>query len=529
MKQYIASFLFGASLLGLAGSLTSCNDYLDKYPDSRMDLKTPDQLSLLLTSAYPSTYPAYLFEMYSDNADEHISPSWSEADRFQREAYHWDDITEVGGGDTPQMLWNQHYLSVNIANEVLSFIDKQSDKQRFSAQEGEAKLCRAYAMFTLANIFCVAYNPKTADAQLGLPYPSEPQDRPGTKFSRGTLAELYARIERDLTEGLALVGSTYTAPKFHFTPEAAHAFAARFFLYKQDWNKAVEHANVVLGANPAAGLRNWVLFNRQGLNGEAMPNEYVRSSAKTNLLLQVVASPWPIYAGPFGFGGRYSHGSEISEKETLESNGPWGAGETALNFSTGTNAGQPQVLFNKLPRSFKYSDRQAGIGMYYTEYAVFTADETLLTRAEAYARLGQYDRATADLNTELSVFMRKPKTFTTAELATFYKKIKYYTPDSATVRKRFHLSEPLDTATQEPLLQCILHLRRIQTMHEGLRLPDVKRYGITLYRRRFDTSGKLLAVPDTMKADDPRFAVQIPQDVISAGIEPNPRNVSSSK
>ena len=30
---------------------------------------------------------------------------------------------------------------------------------------------------------------------------------------------------------------------------------------------------------------------------------------------------------------------------------------------------------------------------------------------------------------------------------------------------------------------CILHMRRIATLHEGLRWPDIKRYGIVIYRR----------------------------------------------
>ena len=169
MKHYIASLLLGAATLGTSGTLTSCNDYLDKYPDKRMELRTPDHLAQLLTSAYPQVHPAYLLEMYSDNTDRHLSPSWAEVDRFQREAYQWDDITDVGENESPQMIWNSHYLAVNTANEVLSFISKQKDQTAFRAQSGEAKLCRAYAMLCLANVFCEAYNPTTAASHLGRP------------------------------------------------------------------------------------------------------------------------------------------------------------------------------------------------------------------------------------------------------------------------------------------------------------------------------------------------------------------------
>ena len=75
------------------------------------------------------------------------------------------------------------------------------------------------------------------------------------------------------------------------------------------------------------------------------------------------------------------------------------------------------------------------------------------------------------------------------------------------------------------MLQCILQLRRLVTMHEGLRMQDVKRYGIVIYRRQVDASQNVLKVTDEMRANDPRRAVQLPQDVINAGLKPNPRTL----
>ena len=50
-------------------------------------------------------------------------------------------------------------------------------------------------------------------------------------IERGTLAELYQKIEADMLKGIALVGTKYAKPKFHFTKQAAYAFATRFYLY----------------------------------------------------------------------------------------------------------------------------------------------------------------------------------------------------------------------------------------------------------------------------------------------------------
>ena len=75
-----------------------------------------------------------------------------------------------------------------------------------------------------------------------------------------------------------------------------------------------------------------------------------------------------------------------------------------------------------------------------------------------------------------------------------------------------------DTRTED----LILHARRITTLHEGLRWGDIKRYGITVYRRTVDN--RIITVTDTMLPDDPRRAVQLPNDVIQAGLPANPRN-----
>ena len=100
----------------------------------------------------------------------------------------------------------------------------------------------------------------------------------------------------------------------------------------------------------------------------------------------------------------------------------------------------------------------------------------------------------------------------------------YYTPEKPTPRKAFHTTFAISKDTEEPMLQCILHLRRIMTIHEGLRMQDVKRYGITIYRRDVKSNYKITGITDTMEARDPRLAIQLPQDVITAGVTPNPRN-----
>ena len=521
MKKYI-----GFSIIALGLTLTSCDDWLDKLPDNRMELQTPSDVSSLLVSAYPSSHPAYLLEMYSDNTDDCVNPSWSEASRFQAQAYKWEDITETGEDESPQELWNRHYLAIASANAAIDLIEGKGSPAEYNEQLGEALLCRAYAMFQLSTVFCKAYNPATASTDLGLPYPTHPEKVVGTVYTRGTMEDLYGQIDKDLQRGLPLVSSNYSKPKFHFNTEAAKAFAARFYLYKGDFAKAITYATEVLGADPTAKARDWDAYSALNMNDQIRPEAWVSADEKCNFLLQTVYSEWGAISGPYLYGEKYAHSYRITYDEDIASKGPFGAANSTFKQRVWSNTALAKLFHRKVPYEFEYTDLQAGIGYAHAEYAVFTTEQLLLERAEAYALSGELQKAVDDYNTIMKIYQKYPKTFTLKQIVDFYNGVDYYTPKKATVKK--HFVKPVYTidaegSDQEALLQAILHLRRIMELGEGYRMQDVKRYGIVIYRRQTNTSFTISAVTDSLTVDDPRRAIQLPQDVITSGLEPNDR------
>lgn len=521
MKKYI-----GFSIIALGLTLTSCDDWLDKLPDNRMELQTPSDVSSLLVSAYPSAHPAYLLEMYSDNTDDCVNPSWSEASRFQAQAYNWEDITETGEDESPQELWNRHYLAIASANAAIDLIEGKGSPAEYSEQLGEALLCRAYAMFQLSTVFCKAYNPATASTDLGLPYPTHPEKVVGTVYTRGTMEDLYGQIDKDLQRGLPLVSSNYSKPKFHFNTDAAKAFAARFYLYKGDFAKAITYATEVLGADPTAKARDWDAYSALNMNDQIRPEAWVSADEKCNFLLQTVYSEWGAISGPYLYGDKYAHSYRITYDEDIASKGPFGAANSTFKQRVWSNNKLANLFHRKVPYEFEYTDLQAGIGFAHAEYAVFTTEQLLLERAEAYALSGELQKAVDDYNTIMKIYQKYPKTFTLKQIVNFYNGVNYYTPKKATVKK--HFVKPVYTidaegSDQEALLQAILHLRRIMEVGEGYRMQDVKRYGIVIYRRQTNTSFTISAVTDSLTVDDPRRAIQLPQDVITSGLEPNDR------
>ena len=94
-----------------------------------------------------------------------------------------------------------------------------TDKLR--AAKGEALICRAYAHFVLVNIFCQQYDPNYPD-DMGIPYMEKAETELDPKYERGTVAEVYAKIEKDIEEGLPLIDDAiYSVPKYHFNRKAA--------------------------------------------------------------------------------------------------------------------------------------------------------------------------------------------------------------------------------------------------------------------------------------------------------------------
>ena len=79
------------------------------------------------------------------------------------------------------------------------------------------------------------------------------------------------------------------------------------------------------------------------------------------------------------------------------------------------------------------------------------------------------------------------------------------------------------------MLQALIFMRRYQFLHEGMRWFDTRRFGITVYRYLLDEDDEtVLQITDEISDEngtpDPRRALQLPSDVISAGLTPNPRN-----
>ena len=479
-------------------ALTACNDQLDKMPDNRLLIDSPEKVQQALTNAYPQIATTLINEFSSDNIDD-IGADNIYSNFLTREAAYWQTILEYNYLDGLQNIWDFHYKAISHANVALEAIE--------TTLKGDPAL-----------------NPASA-TDLGIPYITEPEAQLDPKRDRGTVAQLYQQIDRDLQEGLPLIeDSYYQMPKYHFNKKAAYAFAARFYLYYQQWQKAVEAANIVLTTNAATTktlVRQWSDFRDAQKTGIrsiiAYGQAYARESEVANLMLQPVYSELSTtYFVETNH--RFSHAYRVAEQETFSTTNLWDPHAVSKNngydfywFMPFTQRADLRDIV-LLPKFSTFKD-----GSYTRTILVpFTTDETLLVRAEAKIMLGELDSAVEDLNIWTSKYLKGSQDDNSLAYS-------QSTPSGATQKKQLHPSFTL-TSEQESLIHYVLQCRRILTMHEGLRWQDIKRYGIEVARYQHTKEERdISTIQGVLAPVDARRAIQLPGTAIGAGMQPNPR------
>lgn len=525
----------GSLMLASVAILASCSDQLDTLPDNRTTLDTPKKIAGLLVTAYPDRTPTLFNEWMSDNTD-YMGAQNSQGNRGGDQYFFWQEQTE-GGNDSPEQVWMLYYEGVYKANEALAAIEEQGGPKNdiLRNSKGEALLIRAYDHFILANEFCRPYNGKTSTKDAGLYYATGIADfsAAAEQSNRGTVADVYAKIAADIEAGIPLLNDTYEVPKYHFNKQAAYAFATRFYLYYEKWEKAKEYADKLLGSNPAASLRDYRALQAMPLSKSEqavkIAEAYCSASADCNLLVQTSVSNAGMALAPWLISKRYTLTNYLSETELFQSNNIWGTSSNLIWKPFTVNSGESNfALLMKLPREFEIRNTTTGSGYLRTLNVDFTMDEALLNRAEAEIMLGQNDAACADMTIWMKNFFNTNVTLTPTSVQTYFKTVPYAYADAAKMVPSFkkHISPRFtidaEGSVQESLLQCLLNFRRIETVHQGMRWMDIRRYNIEIPRRLIGANGKPSQNLDWLEKDDPRQVVQIPQSIREAGVAGNP-------
>src|SRR5215217_1434831 len=168
----------------------------------------------------------------SDEADKGSTPT--DATFFNL----FDTFTVTSTQGSLQGFWNGQYQNIKLANQAIDSIPSITmDENLKSRYIAEAKFIRAYSYFRLVRAY--------GRVPLRL---HEPKDASEYNLPQSEKAEIYAQIEKDLTEAAAVLPPSYdAADKGRATKGAALGMHAKVAMYQQKWDQVLSLTNQVMG------------------------------------------------------------------------------------------------------------------------------------------------------------------------------------------------------------------------------------------------------------------------------------------
>lgn len=540
----------------MAVTFASCSDFLDQLPDERTELDTEAKIEQLLMTSYPLANYSWVCELSSDNLIDNQAPhlpsgpwdpqvlghyNYSAYDRMDDELFRFEPANSAtySSSDSPGEIWEYYYNSIASANAALEAIENKRDangnlSENLTIARSEALLLRAYCHFILVNVFSQAYKDEEASKNdVGVPYVTTRETTLRQSYDRGNVTDTYQKIGEDLEEGLKHISDKYyKAPKYHFNTNAAHAFAARYYLYKREYQKVIDHANYVLGTDSASAGK--MMMNYAAFDGCVTSDDYANvwhsPDRNNNLLLLTTYSVYERRC----FGYRYSMAGPVAQQVLMVHESPlWNsyyASPIALvgGFIFSSSMADYGFFTTKVGEHFEYTNKLAGIGYVHTIVRAFTANELLLERAEANIMLGNIKAAQDDLrwywNCSIDNFSAADKQ---AYLDAGY--IKYMTNpvfdsyyangNNINCHQSWDFTEKNVSSSfvvpedRVKYMNCLNDFRRFETCNEGLRFFDLKRWGMEWTHTVGNNSTEYV-----MSGDDPRRAIEVPWETLSAGL-----------
>ena len=388
------------------------------------------------------------------------------------------------------------YSVIGKCNFFLDYIDKlreslsETDRQDLLELEGEARFARALAYSELIKLFCKAYDPDTADSELGVAL-VDSYHNPG-RLIRSSLKDSYQFVLDDLAVAAEQIQFDETNNAVYFTKSLVNALYARIYLYMQDWDKAIEYSTKVIDDR--------YLHLSSATDLYTSSQTYFQYMWTNDAATEII---WKVGFTTTSYGGAL--GRVFLNYDYVSFTPDYVPASWVLNLYSSDDL-RYNTYFSQQPTGYahglewpllvKYlgneSFIQVGI-LHVNMPKVFRLAEQYLIRAEAYCRKGQYNSAAKDITT---------------------------------LRQARYISYSSTNLSESNWLQTISDERVRELFMEGFRLQDLKRW-----HKGFERSSQSNTVAPANKlkidADDALFVWPIPQHELNAPdseIQPNESN-----
>ncbi|WP_417886289.1 RagB/SusD family nutrient uptake outer membrane protein [Zunongwangia sp.] len=369
--------------LGIALSLSSCEDYLDIpapsdafYEENTFvnDATTATTINGILADLSVSYYVSDLGLNTGLYADE-FTLNQTNSISYQR--YYNDDLSS----NNAPSYWGDFYSLVYRVNAIIEGINKTdailSNKDQYL---GEAYFIRAFSFYYLTNLYGDIALPTTSDYEVN------------NKLSRRSQEEAFQQIINDLEMAETLLAEDYktsdgttTTSQARPNKTAAQALLSRVLLYTENWQKVEEISSAILNGTQQSllPLENVFKTDSQAMIWELMPNN------NENSYMRYVPD-YNIYMG-WDYGGDLAY--DFSYAPVYLSESQLGAFEEGdQRFEKWTYTVELAGATYYLP--YKYQSKVAGE----EASAMLRIAEQYLINAKANAELGNLEAAVSRIN-----------------------------------------------------------------------------------------------------------------------------------
>ena len=235
------------SVLLLTVMLNGCSDYLDVEPKGVVSPTNVKQLGQLVVGNLRYRFSARSTTMMNDDftADQNVYGTFL---KIHQNGYRWLTVYEAGDTDLD---WRDIYETIYTANYVLDLIDDANLDGELEATrnkvKAEALTIRGYAYLQLVNIYGMHYNSSTAASDMAVPLLLTPDIE--AELPRSSVEDIYNQIESDLLNAVDLYPNNFVSDvRSEGTKPATFGLLSRIYLYKGEWDKALNYATLTLGS-----------------------------------------------------------------------------------------------------------------------------------------------------------------------------------------------------------------------------------------------------------------------------------------
>jgi len=239
-KSTLAGLIIFSSIVMMT---TSCKkSFLDLRPytsvSSDVAITNESDMQAALNGTYGNMNSANLYgrstPLFGDLVSDNVYISTINSNRYLDFFQINYTVTDANG----QGIWQSAYSTILRANNVIN--SSLTGNENIDQLRGEALAIRALMYFELVKFFGKPYtvDPNALGVPLILTYD------PTLKPTRNSVQEVYAQIEKDLTDAANLM--TKDKSSGFFTKWAAKALLARMYQFKGEWGKAQTTAEDVI-------------------------------------------------------------------------------------------------------------------------------------------------------------------------------------------------------------------------------------------------------------------------------------------